>query len=113
MSYGATGPCNLQMNKICGPSALFNRNERPGIGADILRIRPNQFVISALLLDMGGPAGGPGHYKYRREMGGGDTKKMIGSRAEKIGIGKQVLFFLHNRLDLIRHFEKVTVRRRW
>ena len=33
--------------------ALFDRDEGPGLGADVISIRANQFVIRSLLLDVG------------------------------------------------------------
>src|ERR1700751_3929575 len=91
--------------------SLFDRNEGPRLGTDVISIGANQFVIRTLLLDVRGPPCGSGHYKERGEMRGWDTEKMIGGRTEKISVSKHVFFFFHHRLDLVRNLEKVAIRR--
>ena len=92
---------------------VCDRNVGPRVGTDVIGIRADQAIVSALFDDMRRPARDAGDDKEWREHRRWNTTQVVCAGAVKIEVGEKFFLAAHDLLDALGHGVKSFVSTRF
>src|SRR5579859_3910747 len=122
---GSRGMLSRAMRSTAGPiismpifrrsraslSPLLDRHELQVLGARVVRARPDDLAVDALLDHVGGPARGARDHEERGEHRGGDSHHVVRRRAVPVEVREHLLLAPHDLLDALGDVEELHVLR--